>query len=119
MASILSISWRNICCLKSGPVSITICLSLHEIITDDRNLLSLMLADKHTGSLLPIIGMPCDVPVPKNIISKRFLIIYLRLKITAFIAILKTKLEKYIDNYHTYSLSIILHLTNSNIQKIN
>ena len=67
-------SFCNICCLKSGPQSITNCVSLVDIKTEDLNLLSFMSADKHTGSLLPITGIPCDVPVPKNITSN-FLIL--------------------------------------------
>jgi hypothetical protein len=27
---------------------------------------------KHTGCVLPIIGTPCDVPVPKNVIFNTF-----------------------------------------------
>jgi hypothetical protein len=34
----------------------------------DRNLLSFGLLDMQTGSLSAIIGIPCEVPVPKNVI---------------------------------------------------
>jgi hypothetical protein len=43
--------------------------------TDDRNLLSFGLSDKHTLQLHAITGTPCEVPVPKNVIFKSFCLI--------------------------------------------
>lgn len=36
--------------------------------TETRNLLSRESSLKHTGCVLPMMGMPCDVPVPRNVI---------------------------------------------------
>ena len=48
----------------------------HEIQTETRNLLSLELLLKQTGWLLPITGIPCDVPVPKKYTFNVIVFIY-------------------------------------------
>ena len=59
----------NICCLKSGPQSITKKNLPHFNAIDTLNLLSFGFKLLQTGWLLPIIGTPWEVPVPKKIIS--------------------------------------------------
>lgn len=86
---------------------------------DERNLLSFMSVDKHTGSLLPITGIPCDVPVPKKIISKRIPIVKLRVKITSFFKsfckFFTLNIYSYTDFYHTYinSQNLLLNIFKS------
>ena len=68
IASNFFILEESICCLKSGPQSITILKSFHWIKTETLSLLSLLSRLKQTGWLLPIIGTPWEVPVPKKVI---------------------------------------------------
>jgi len=42
------------------------------ILTEDLRRLSFVFWLKHTGWLLPIKGIPVDVPVPRNVIFKTF-----------------------------------------------
>ncbi|MFT6066522.1 MAG: hypothetical protein ACJAQX_002413, partial [Polaribacter sp.] len=37
--------------------------------------------DKQTGSLLAIIGTPCEVPVPKKVIFNSFLLVIITTKV--------------------------------------
>ena len=60
----------NIWYLKSGPESITITLPSTSIKTETRNRLSRWSAEVHTLQSQAITGMPCEVPVPKNVIFK-------------------------------------------------
>ena len=57
----------SICCLKSGPVSITILVRSVSISTLLRSLLSLGSVEEHTTHVHVIIGTPCEVPVPRNV----------------------------------------------------
>ena len=48
---------------------------------DDRKRLSFTSVDKQTGSLLAIIGIPCEVPVPKKVTFNSFLLEFIATKI--------------------------------------
>ena len=62
----------NDCCLRSGPVSIKIFFFDICKIADDLSLLSSFFFDLHTKHSHPITGIPCDVPVPRNLIFNFF-----------------------------------------------
>ena len=53
--------------LKSGPVSITTELESDCTKNEVLSLSSFLLVDKQTSHLHAITGIPCEVPVPKNI----------------------------------------------------
>jgi hypothetical protein len=59
---------RSICWRKSGPVSITKVFPFISIKTEVRKRLSLESVDWQTLQGHAIIGIPCEVPVPKNVI---------------------------------------------------
>ncbi len=67
MASRWDIPARSIWYLKSGPASTRIFSPPYSTNADDLSLLSIGSAERHTSHLQPIIGMPCDVPVPRNV----------------------------------------------------
>jgi hypothetical protein len=48
---------------------------------EERKRLSFWSVDKQTGSLLAIIGIPCEVPVPKKVIFKSFLSFFIETKV--------------------------------------
>jgi hypothetical protein len=58
IASKRGIGLVSICCLKSGPQSITIFFPLISIKTETRKRLSLMFSLKQTGCVFPMIGIP-------------------------------------------------------------
>ena len=53
--------------LKSGPASTRIFSPPYSTNAEALSLLSLLSPDLHTSHPHPIIGTPCDVPVPKNV----------------------------------------------------
>ena len=63
-------SSRSICWRKSGPVSITNTFPPSSIKMDERRRLSFSSVERHTSQSHAIIGTPCDVPVPRNVIFK-------------------------------------------------
>src|SRR3954471_22749630 len=59
------------CARTSGPASTsTPCPSSVSTYTDARHRLSRGSAERHVSQSQPIIGTPCDVPVPRNVMRK-------------------------------------------------
>src|SRR3954464_2723432 len=70
MVSTRRMPWVNACTRRSGPASTSTCASAVSTKIDGRRRRSRGSADRHTGQSQPIIGTPCDVPVPRKVTFK-------------------------------------------------
>src|SRR5690348_16907734 len=71
MASTRRTSKVSDCMRTSGPASTSnACPSSVSTYTDARHRLSCGSVDRHVPQSQPIIGTPCDVPVPRNVMRK-------------------------------------------------